>query len=110
MAPRTVSIVKNHYRFRRRWPNRLDYRDAAVVLEAVERQHATIPIKEWVLQARKIGVQEPPLEVFSLALSRQIFETALGDGFPVTSGTPADKIMQRLVRDGYAEKADTRRR
>jgi hypothetical protein len=34
----------------------------------------------------------------------------LGDGFDVETGTPASKIMDRLVRDGVAERANSGRR
>jgi hypothetical protein len=95
------------YRFPRGIPRSIDYRDAVVALEIVKRESPSGVGEQWVLQARKVGFNNaPPCVIFALSLSRQIFEYELMQhGFTVERGSGAEKILQRLAREGRAERA-----
>jgi hypothetical protein len=47
--------------------------------------------------------------LIALADRKRLLEQ-LGDGFDLEAGTPAAKVLDRLVRDGVAEKARPGRR
>jgi hypothetical protein len=98
-----------HYRIRRAIPSRLDYPTASYVLEIVKQRHEVIPVDEWVFRARKVNAQTVCVILTALAHRSHLLER-LADGFDVEIGTPAAKLMDRLVRDGIAEKARPGRR
>ena len=90
------------FRIRRRLPARLDYPGASYALECVRQRHEALPMDEWVFRARKI--QPESFCVLASAVPwRSRLEQLLTDGFEVKRGTPAEKIMERLVREGFAE-------
>jgi hypothetical protein len=97
--------MRAYYRFRRRWPNKLNYRDAVVVFEVASRASNMPSLPIWVLQARKVGFTTAPCEIFSLMMPRNIFEHALMEGFPIDTESPAGKIMETLERNGYTERS-----
>lgn len=97
------------YRVVRPLPRTLDYRNATVTLEIVERQNASAPVNEWVLQARKIGDRGAACVLASALLRRHRLESLLTDGFYVPPNTPADHVMRALERLGYVEQSYRRR-
>jgi hypothetical protein len=68
-----------------------------------------VPLDEWVFRVRKVNVGTVCVILSELRNCSQLLER-LGDGFDVEPGTPAAKIMDRLVRDGVAEKVRPGRR
>lgn len=89
------------FRIARSIPRRLEYSRAEYLLEVVQHRHGTIPVAEWSLQARKVGVGTVCVIASALAF-RSRLEDALDRGFEVEADTPAARIMRRLVRDGIA--------
>ena len=94
----------NHYRIVRPIPPHLDYLTASYALEIVHQRHETIPMEEWVFRARKMHCGTVCVILSALAARDRLLEQ-LADGFEVAVGTPAAKIMDRLVRDGIAQRA-----
>jgi hypothetical protein len=92
------------YRIVRPIPSHLDYLTASFVLEIVKQRHETMPIDEWVFRARKVNAQTVCVIAAEL-LDRGRLLARLEEGFEVERGTPAAKIMVRLVRDGVAREA-----
>lgn len=86
-------------------PGKLAYRDGAVAIEIVKRRHPAMPLDVWMLQARKIadGAGDPLVLTFDIIGHRHGLEAKLRHEFSVSHETPAEKIMQRLVREGHAE-------
>lgn len=97
------------YRIVRPLPSHLDYLTASYVLEIVKQKHETIPLDEWVFRARKENTGAVCV-ILSALLDRGRLLEQLGEGFDVEGRTPAARIMERLVRDGVAEKARLGRR
>lgn len=94
-----MSVLR--FRILRPLPPRLDYSGASFALEIVRQRHETIPVNEWVFRARKVGA--PAVCVIANALAfRSHLERALEEGFDVEAGTPAARVMRRLVRDRIA--------
>lgn len=102
MSPERFRIIRSI-------PKRLEYPAACYVLEIVKGRHEVMPLDEWSFQARKVGAETVCVIVAELVL-RSRLEQRLIDGFDVEPCTPAARIMERLVRDGVAEKATSRRR
>lgn len=98
-----------HYRIVRPVPSHLDYLTASYVLEIVRQPHEVIPMDEWVFRARKENAATVCVILTALRERSHLLDR-LADGFDVEIGTPAAKIMERLVRDGVAEKARAGRR
>jgi hypothetical protein len=94
-------VPVTRYRIARPIPPRIDYPSAAYALEIVKQQNETIPVDEWALQARKIGVGTVCVIASALAFRSRWLET-LDRGFDVENSAPAARIMARLVRDGIA--------
>ena len=99
----------NHYRIVRPLPPHLDYLTASYALEIVKQRHETIPMDEWVFRARRMHAGSVCV-ILSALLERDRLLEQLADGFDVEKGTPAAKIMDRLVREGVAEVARPGRR
>ena len=94
----------SRYRLVRPLPPRIDYASVSYALEIVEQRHDTIPMNAWFLRARKLNAE--PVCVIAWALAqRENLEHILANGIEIENGTPAAKIMERLTRDGIAEKA-----
>lgn len=91
------------YRIARPLPPRLEYPAATYALEVVKQRHETIPVDEWVLQARKLGVGTVCILASALAFQSRLSEM-LKYGFEVEDGSPASRILARLVREGVAAK------
>ncbi len=89
------------YRIARPIPPRIDYPSAAYFLEIVKQRNETIPVDEWVFRARRLNVGTTCVLASALAF-RSRLEDSLGHGFEVENGTPAARILARLVRDGIA--------
>jgi len=102
-------VSRVRYRIARPLPRRLDYPKACYALEIVRQRHDTIPVDEWVLQARKLGVGTVCLLASTLAFRNRLLDT-LEHGFEVEAGTPAARIMARLVSDGVAVELRSERR
>lgn len=56
-------------------PSRLEYRGAIIALEVVRQRHDTIPVDEWALQARKVGVGTVCITVTALGFKSRLLET-----------------------------------
>jgi len=85
-------------------PPALHYLRASYLLEIVRQPHDTIPLNEWVFRARKDGAGTVCVIALAMVQRARLLEQ-LDGGFEVESGTPAAKIMERLLKDGVAEKA-----
>jgi len=96
------------YRIIRPIPPALHYLRASYLLEIVRQPHDTIPLNEWVFRARKFGAGTVCVIVSAMVDRVRLLEQLEG-GFEVEAGTPAAKIMLRLVADGVAEKGHRRR-
>jgi hypothetical protein len=79
------------------------------VLEIIRQPHEVIPVDEWVFRARKEKTATVCVIITALAHRSRLLER-LADGFDVETCTPAAEIMERLVRDGVAERARLGRR
>lgn len=80
------------------------YVSATYALEIVSQRHETVPTTEWQFIARKVGVGSVCV-IASALVQRERLILQLESGFDVEDGTPAARIMERLVREGVAEKA-----
>ena len=89
------------YRIAHPLPPRLEYAGATYALEIVKQRHDAIPVDEWVFRARRVGAGTVCVIASSLALRSRLAET-LDHGFEVQRGSPADRVMARLTRDGIA--------
>ena len=90
----------SEYHVRKDFPRRLRYRGATCYLELV--RSAQID-SEWVFRVRKVPDQSL-CEIASSRLGRYGLETDMQQGLIVEEGTPAAKILDRLVREGFATK------
>jgi hypothetical protein len=91
----------SRYRIAHPLPSRLEYRGAVIALEVVKQRHDTIPVDEWALQARKVGVGTVCIIATALGFRSRLLE-ALERGFEVETGSPSDRVMARLVREHIA--------
>lgn len=89
------------FRIIRSLPRRLEYSRAGYLVEIVRHHHETIPVEEWSLQARKVGVGTVCVIASALPFRNRL-EDALERGFEVEAESPAARIMRRLVREGIA--------
>jgi hypothetical protein len=90
-------------------PAYLDYINVSYILEIVKQPHETIPLEEWVFRARKER-DGTTCVILGVLVDRTRLLEQLRNGFDVEAETPAATLMDRLVRDGVAEKARARRR
>lgn len=90
------------YRIIRQLPQRLEYRDATVVLEYVQREGDHV----WALQARKLGYRQEPCIIAESKKGRYYLEAILNEGFLIKLHSPAAAIMERLCREHYVEASD----
>jgi hypothetical protein len=81
-------------------PATLRYRDAIVVLETL----CEPADKSWIWRAVKQGSVESVVLLRRPTLIE--FSRDRYEGFTVESGSLADKIMQRLLREGAAEEVE----
>ena len=102
-------MAVDRYRIVRPLPSHLDYLTASYVLEIVSQPHETIPLNEWVFRARRETLGTTCVILSALVERSRLLEQ-LADGFDVERGSPAAKLMERLVRDGVAAKARPARR
>lgn len=85
------------------YPARLIYRNAAVELEIVSNDGLNREI--WALRARKLQPSGAALAIVDTNIGRDYLNVILHrDGFPLEVGSPAAKILERLVHEGYAER------
>ena len=90
----------NRYVLRRDFPRRLIYRNAVIQLEIVKQSLGHDA--EWILRAKKMVA--PDFCVLATSrLGKFGFDTTIfNEGFVLDDQSPAGKIMERLVREGYA--------
>ena len=99
--------LRQVYVLSERFPRRVVYRDATIAFEIIRR-----PLggnSEWIFRARKLA---PPAvcELLTSRLGKYGLETTLfRSGFSLPDGTPAARLMARLVREGYATARPARR-
>ncbi len=92
----------------RTFPRRLLYANGAVELECAENSRAAC--FKWEFRARKLN-RAGETCVITAHVSRYRLEHQMRhEGFGCEHGTPAAKIMDRLVHEGYAVKASARGR
>jgi hypothetical protein len=95
-----------HFRFVRPWPPRIEYRDATVTLAVVETNDTALGLNGWKLVATKVGVKAPAVVLHAWPASRQVFDHQLfNEGFSVSGHGPAFKLMERLEREGFAQRS-----
>jgi hypothetical protein len=93
------------YALRPDFPRRLQYRDGNCFLELVPG-----PLGEaWTFRARKVPATTT-CAITSSPYGRLALETVLRQGFVVEKGTPAARLLDRLVRDGCATVRPANRR
>lgn len=95
------------FRFLKPIPRRLLYRNGAIELEVVNVEGEPFP---WRFRARKLNQAQTAVDI-CIAVTRWRLEQQLhSDGFDVEpTSSPAAKIMERLVHEGYAETARVKR-
>jgi len=90
------------YKLARNYPRILFYRNAQVELEIVSKEGLHREV--WLLQARKREIGGTSLELASTIYGRDYLDVVLHqDGFTIKEGTPAARMMDHLVRAGWAE-------
>lgn len=87
------------------FPHELRYANAVCKLEMVRGEFDS----QWVLRARKFV---PPTfcEITSSRFGYRALQTTLRSGFVVQDGTPAAKLLDRLVKEGFATRRWANRR
>jgi hypothetical protein len=93
------------YALSRDFPRELPYKDGIVRLELVRGETAD----GWMLRAKKV-VEPTICPIVCSRFGRYALETTLRSGFVVEEGTPAAKLLDRLVQDGFATKRNASRR
>jgi hypothetical protein len=85
------------YELAKNYPRKIHYASAVCELELVRGANE----KEWIFRAKKVA---PPrfCEITKTRYGRYALETVLRQGFVVEDGTPAARILDRLVREGHA--------
>jgi hypothetical protein len=93
------------YALAENFPRELKYADAICRLEVVRGQFEG----QWILRARKI-VAPTDCNITSTRFGRNALMTILRNGFVIEDGTPASKVLDRLVHDGFAQRRPATRR
>lgn len=93
------------YQLAENFPRELRYANAVCKLELVRGDLDG----QWVLRARKFV---PPTfcEITSSRFGHRALLATLRSGFLVPAGTPTEKLLDRLVKDGFATKRWASRR
>ena len=93
------------YQLAKNFPRELKYANAVCKLELVRGDMEG----KWVFRARK-SVPPTYCEIISSRFGARALQTTLRNGFLVQEGTPAAKLLDRLVKDGFATKRWANRR
>src|SRR5947207_518128 len=93
------------YALAENFPRELNYPNAVCKLELVRGEHNG----QWVLRAHKI-VPSTFCEITSSRFGYRALQAELRRGFVVQEGTPAAKLLDRLVQEGFATKRWANRR
>jgi hypothetical protein len=90
----------SRYVLRRDFPRRLVYRQAALALEVVKQPLGRDAA--WILPAKKV-VRPETCVIATSRYGRFGFDAMMfQEGLVLENGTAAARIMERLVRDGFA--------
>lgn len=85
-------------------PQRLRYGKTVVVFETVFIDLNGVPMRSWVFRARTL-TREPRFCIIQASTGTMWeLNIALRTGFVLRDGTPAARLLDRLVTDGHAEK------
>ena len=95
----------NVYSLTSNFPRELKYRGAVCRLEIAPGKVRD----EWVLRAKKV-VPSTFCDIAKSRYGRLALNTTLRNGFAVEVGSPAAKILDRLVAEGFASKRPASRR
>jgi hypothetical protein len=87
------------YALARDFPRELRYANSVIRLELARGE----ALDQWVLRAKKVT---PPTfcQITDSRFGRYALETTLRSGFVIQDGTPAAKLLDRLVTEGFATK------
>ena len=87
------------------FPRELRYADAVCRLEVVRGPHDG----QWIFRARKY-IPPTDCDITSTRFGHRALLTTLRSGFAVADDTPAAKVLDRLVQEGFARKRPATRR
>lgn len=97
----------SEYSITRRLPPRLQYANGAIFFEIAELPF--LGSRQWVFQARKAQAEEATCVIATSVYGKSHLAERLAGGFVLDEATPAGKIMERLVKEGFAIRRLARR-